>query len=350
MIKLLTAHWELKLVALVIAIALWLYTNGQVLHERTLVVRLPDSAVHSLPDGYRITDIQPAAREFSVKISLPENMLHSLTADAVVPRLVISADALSSGMQTFPITNRILGLDDDIRIVRVDPESVQSIRVLFAAVTADYLPVASPRLIGVPQGLEATVVLDQTRVRVSSTRAEIDHLRQSEQKLAPEPIVFDDLDPLLPQVRQERLKLTIRNPKLTVLDQVTATILFRPVTTTRTVVSLPVHVLALHEVFSRYQIDLSQPVVSVTVHGPENLLHALHPDTDLIAYVNLSQLPQPGIPVDVPVTVIAPPQISSDAVTIRVTISMLQQPAAPVLTSPTPTSTPAANARDGRSR
>jgi hypothetical protein len=122
------------------------------------------------------------------------------------------------------------------------------------------------------------------------------------------------------------------------------------VTTTRTVVSLPVHVLALHEVFSRYQIDLSQPVVSVTVHGPENLLHALHPDTDLIAYVNLSQLPQPGIPVDVPVTVIAPPQISSDAVTIRVTISMLQQPAAPVLTSPTPTSTPAANARDGRSR
>lgn len=345
MIKLLTAHWELKLVALVIAIALWLYTNGQVLHERSIVIRLPDAAVHSLPDDYRVTDIQPQGREFTVKVSLPENMLHSLTSDAMIPRLVISADALSSGMQTFPITNRILGLDDDIRIVRVEPESVQDIRVLFAAVTADYLPVESPRLVGVPEGLDASVVLDQTRVRVSSTRAEIDRMRHADQKLVPEPIVLDDLDPLLQQVRQEHLKLSISSTKLTVLDQVTATIILRPVIRSKAF-SLPVHVLAPHDVFSRYQIELSQPVVSISVRGPENLLHALHPDIDMTAYVNLSHLPQPGVPIDIPVSVIAPPSLSCETVTIRVTVSALQTPGQNSVTTPTP----AAATHEGRVR
>jgi YbbR domain-containing protein len=334
-IRLLTAHWELKLVALVIAIALWLYTNGQVRHERTILIRLPDHAVQSLPDGYRVTDIQPQAREFSVKISLPESMLHSLTSDAVVPRLVIRADALSSGTQSFPITNRILGLDDDIRILRVDPESVQEIRVLFAAVTTDYLPVEVPRLIGVPDGLEAAVVLDQTRVRVSSTREEIERLRQGNQKLIPEPIVLADIDPRLQQVRAERLKLTIRSTQITILDQVTATITLRPVAATRQLMSLPVHVLVSNEVLSRCAIEVNPPVVTITVHGAENLLHALHPDIDLTAYINLTHLPQPGVPLEVPVSVIAPGQLSCDPVTVRVTVTILQ-PANPPAVAPNP--------------
>jgi hypothetical protein len=338
-IRVLTAHWELKLVALVIAIALWLYTNGQVRHERTILVRLPDTAVQSLPDGYRVTDIQPQAREFSVKISLPESMLHSLTADAVVPRLVISADALSSGMQSFPITNRILGLDDDIRIVRVEPESVQEIRVLFAAVTADYLPVEVPRLLGVPEGLESSVVLDQTRVRVSSTREEIDRLRQGNLKLIPEPIVLTDLDPQLQQERHERLKLTIRSTKLNVLDQVTATITLKPVVVGRQVLSLPVHVLASNEVFSRFQVEVSPPVVTITVRGAENLLHALHPDTDLTAYVNLNHLPQPGVPLEMPVSVISPGQLSCESVLVRVTVTIMQ-PQSPSAVAPNPPAAP----------
>ncbi len=339
MIRLLAAHWELKLVALVIAIALWLYTNGQVRHERTILIRLPDNAVQSLPAGYRVTDIQPQAREFAVKISLPESMLHSLTADAVVPRLVISADALSSGMQSFPITNRILGLDDDIRIVRIEPESVQEIRVLFAAVTADYLSVEPPRLIGVPEGLEASVELDQTRVRVSSTREEIDRLRQGNLKLIPEPIVLTDLDPQLQQERRERLKLTIRSTKLSVLDQVTATIILKPVVASRQVLSLPVHVLASNEALSRFQIEVSPPVVTITVRGAENLIHALHPDTDLTAYVNLNHLPQPGVPLEMPVSVIAPGQISCESVLVRVTVT-ITQPQTKANVAPNPPASP----------
>ncbi len=347
MIRLLTAHWELKLVALVIAIALWLYTNGQVRHERTIIVRLPDSAVQSLPEGYRITDILPQAREFSIKLSLPESMLHSLNADAMVPRLVISADALSSGQQSFAVTNRILGLDDDIRIVRVEPESVQEIRVLFAAVTADYLAVEQPRLLGVPEGVEATVVLDQTRVRVRSTRQEIDRLLQANQRLVPEPVVLSDLDPQLQQVRTERLRLTIVNPKLTVLDQVTATIMLKPVVTVRQALSLPVHVLAASEVFARYQIAISPPVATITVRGAENVLHALHPDTDLTAYINLNHLPQPGVPLELPVLVVGPGQLSYEAGQVRVTISMLQPQSLPVV-EPVPAPPPLR--QDGRAR
>ncbi len=65
----LVEHWELKVVALVIAVALWLYTNGQVRIERSVNVVVAPSAVLSLPDGYRVTSITP--QNFTINISVP---------------------------------------------------------------------------------------------------------------------------------------------------------------------------------------------------------------------------------------------------------------------------------------
>lgn len=343
MIRFFVEHWELKVVALVIAIALWIYTNGQVRIERTLIVHLPDSAVQSLPETHRVTEIQPQAREFTIKISIPESLLHSLKSEAVVPKLVIGADALQTGAQSFPITNRILGLDDDIRIERVEPASVKEIRVLFAAVVEDYLPIEIPRLIGVPEGLESTVALEHTRVRVRGTREQIDRFRQANLKLIPEPIALDDIDPLLQQPRQEQVKLAVRNARLEVLDPVTATIVLKPVSGSRQVVSLPVQVLASRDFCTRFQVELSQPQVAITVHGPENLLRALRPETDLTAYVNLRRGLEPNVAQEVPVGLLAPSWLSWDPATVRVTATLLQakapqdvNPATPASVEPVP--------------
>ena len=62
-------HWELKLVALVIAVALWLYTNGQVRIERSINVSVTSASVQSLPKGYRVTEIRPD--KFTVNLSVP---------------------------------------------------------------------------------------------------------------------------------------------------------------------------------------------------------------------------------------------------------------------------------------
>ncbi len=323
MIRFFVEHWELKLVALVIAVALWSYTNGQVRIERTIAVKLPDTAVQSLPNTHRVTEIQPTTREFSVKVSLPESMTHSLKSEAVMPKLVISADALQAGMQTFSITNRILGLDDDIRIERVEPATVKEIRVLFAAVVEDYLPIEMPRLIGVPEGLETTTTLDHTRVRVRGTREQIDRLRLTNQKLIPEPISFDDIDPQLQGPRQELVKLAMKYSRLEVLEAVTATITIKPLPTSQ-VISLPVQVLAPRDLGGRFRIELSQPSVTLAVHGPENLLRALKPEADLIAFINLGHGIEPNVARNMSVELLAPSWLGWDAATVKVTVVPLQ--------------------------
>jgi hypothetical protein len=90
-------HWELKLVALVIAVALWLYTNGQVRIERSINVSVTSASVQSLPKGYRVTEIRPD--KFTVNLSVPVSQVGGLR-NAIVPHLVISGDAVLRGEQT----------------------------------------------------------------------------------------------------------------------------------------------------------------------------------------------------------------------------------------------------------
>jgi YbbR domain-containing protein len=320
--RLLTEHWELKLVALVIAIALWLYTSGQVRMEKSLTVTVPDDAVQALPKGFQVTAIQP--REFTVKVNVPVSLLHNLKAAAVVPALELRADALGDGTQTFPITSRILGLDDSIRIERIEPETVKGITVTFGAVVDDYLPIEVPPLVQVPNGLVPTVALDRTRVRVQGAKEELDAAKARNAKVAFAPIFLGDIDPLLPQAREEKLKLIPAENRLTVKEEVTATITLKPVTGARQVVSLPVLVLAGRDFSSRYQLELSQPQVALTVRGPENLLKALRPEVDLVAYVNLKRVPEPNVALEVPVNLLAPAWLTYDPATVRITASLIQ--------------------------
>ena len=331
-------HWELKLVALVIAVALWLYTNGQVRVERTLNVIINQSAVQSLPTDYRVNVIEP--RSFTVKVSVPMNQAGNLR-NPIIPNLQISGTAVRDGEQSFPITSSLLGLDDDLRIERIDPETVREVRVAFALITEDYVLVEAPTISGLPDGIQASLAIEPTRVRVRGTREQLDGIKVRGQRLVFDPIVLDGIDPTLQVVRKEVVALTHKDTQLEVMDRVTATVTLSPQQGATKEVSVPVQILAPKDFTSRFAIELSQPQVVLALHGPASLLSGLQPETELTAYVVLRPTIELGVPVEVPVGVMGPTWATYDPVTIRVTVNVL-----PVRPAPEgPTASPAGAAR-----
>ncbi len=319
MIAFFTNNWMIKLGALLIAIALWSYTNGQVRVERTIIVQFSNDAVQRVSDSYRISSIQPEA--FTVRVSVPVNQAGALRT-TITPRLQLDSDAMQRGYQRFSITNGMLGLNDDIRIERINPDSVRDVRVELALITEDYLPVEIPQLQGVPAGINATLALEPTRVRVRSTREQFEVMLARNQKVIYQPIIFNDVDPALQKPRTEKIKLVAQDARLEVIDTVTATITLSPGNTAQREVAVPVRILASRDFYSRFTIELSQPQVVLTIRGPGPLLQALQPETELTAYVNLRSTMESGIPTDMSVGLLGPVWMSYDPVSIRVTTTI----------------------------
>ncbi len=323
-------HWELKVVALVIAVALWLYTNGQVRIERSVNVVVAPSAVLSLPDGYRVTSITP--QNFTINISVPVSQVGSLR-NSLVPHLQISGDAVLRGEQSFAITSSMLGLEDDLRIDRIEPENVHEIRVTFALITEDYLLVEVPAIVGLPAGVEATLAIEPTRVRVKGTREQLDDLKSRHQRVAFDAIVMNGIDPAMQSGRKEVVNLSPKDAQLDVIDRVTARVTLSPQLGATKEVGVPVQILAPKDFTSRFAIELSQPQVVIGLTGPANLLSGLRPETELTAYVALRSTIELGVPVEVPVGVLGPTWATYNPVTIRVTVNLL--PTKPTV-EPTP--------------
>ena len=320
MIGRVTAHWELKLVALVVAVALWLYTNGQVRIERSINVSVTSASVQSLPKDYRVTEIRPD--KFTVNLSVPVSQVGGLRS-ALVPHLVISGDAVLRGEQTFPITGSMLGLDDDIRINHIEPDTVREVRVVFALITEDYLPVQIPPIVGLPDGIEATLAIEPTRVRVRGTRVQLDLFKTRNQRVSYDAISINGIDPAMQTSRKEIVLLTLKDQQLDVADPVTATVTLSPIRSATKEMSVAVQILAPKDFTNRFAIALSQPQVVLGLHGPANLLNGLRPETELTAYVAIRPTIELGVPVEVPVGVMGPTWATYDPVTIRVTVTVL---------------------------
>lgn len=321
--KNLVAYWELKIVALVIALGLWQYTNGQVRIDKTIHVSVPDNAVQGLASGkFQVTGIEP--REFTVHVSTPANLADSFRTDDLVPRLVVSAEALDSGKQDFPLGNRILGLNDDIRI-SFESDTPRTVTVTFDQVKEDYLPVELPTLEQVPAGLEASIALDRTQVLVAAPRSRLDELRAQGHRVRFLPVSLEHTDPRMSAPREERLHLRDHDPLVEVAEPVTAVIVLRPRQTTTRVVTVPVAILASHDLshdlWSSHGLDLSPAQVTLTLRGPDNLLAALNPDTDLTAFIGLRRLPNQDQPVDLPVQMLAPAWLTWDPASVRVALT-----------------------------
>ncbi len=320
MMSFFTTNWTIKLGAFLIAIALWSYTNGQVRVERQITVQFSPESIAKVPESYRVNSIEPEA--FTVRLSVPISQTSSLRS-TLSPRLVMDADAPQQGGQAFPITIGMLGLNDDIRIEQINPDSIREVTVGLSLITEDYLSVEVPSLSGIPEGVNASMALEPTRVRVRATGEQFKAMKEKNQRVTYEPIVLSDIDPTQLKSRTEKIILVAQQSHFDIIDTVTATITLTPGNSGRREVAVPIQILAPRDFHTRFSIELSQPQVVLTLHGPEQLLQSLQPETEITAYITLRSTIEPGIPLEASVGILGPVWMTYDPVSVRVTANLV---------------------------
>lgn len=333
--RVLTSHWDLKLVALVLAIALWIYTSGQVRSDRTVDVDIKQQQISGLGEGYQITSIIP--EQFRVTLSVPSNRWASLPGnDQISPRLEVRQDALLHHEQEFALTSAMLGLPSDIRIVRTEPENLRAITVHWEAMAEIDLPVDRP-LVSAPAGMEAELHLDIDQVPVRAPRDVLERERNTRVRFQPIDLRAEDA---LSTTRRHIVVQLREAPNLPfqVVRVPTATVDLIPVPHGRRLEPLPVRVLLPPQTTAIGSVLVSPPSVALTVRGPENLLADLDPDA-VVPYVELDRLPTAESERDVPVRVIAPSWLTCDPVSVH----LRYLPAAAAV-APARAPTPAASA------
>jgi len=308
-----TDRWELKIVALVTAIALWIYTSGQVRTERAVVVTLSDADVSGLPVGMRIATITP--REFTVRLSAPLGRWSEGGPD-VRPRLVLRAEDLADGHQELPLTSRSLGFGSDIRIVGTEP-AVTAISVAVARSAEEILPVDPPKVL-TPAGFDAVIELDHTLVTVRGDGVLLTRLRDEGLRIAVVPVDLRAVDAVATPV--QRVALRPQDAALELPQRPVATITLLPIRGTKRTVTVPVTVLMGEGMRSGSDVVLDPQVATITVHGSEERLKALRPEAELVAYVAVRADLLKDQPHVLPVSLVGPVWLAADPVMITVTV------------------------------
>ena len=127
-----TSHLELKIVALVLAVAVWSYTRGQSRAEVTVPV-LIDPQTMILPAGARQASVD--WREFQVVLSVPRAQLHIVPTAIEPDQIYLRRLPVIDGQITVPVTARLLGLDAALRLVRVHPPAAATLTVTLGVTT-----------------------------------------------------------------------------------------------------------------------------------------------------------------------------------------------------------------------
>jgi len=316
--KFLTVNWQLKVVALFLAMALWFYTSGQARVSRTFTVRIPDTAVQGLGKEYRISSISP--REFTVEVDGPDSALRDMRGTILTPRLEFSARALADSRQNFPITNAVLGLDPEMRIESINPASVEDISVQIGREVTAELFVVAPTPVDVPEGVEPTISLEQGKVTVSGPESAIAELA-SQKHLAFAPLSLAGAAVDIAKPETVRLRLEPIVPDSIKVSDVFALVTLKPIDGEKRQVSLPVLFLVDPEFLAKHRVGLSQQQVVVRMRGPKNLLDNLSPD-QVTAYVNLRRPLELNQARELPVEFVAPIWLTVEPTTVRVTLSL----------------------------
>ena len=321
--KFLTAHWDLKLVALVLAVALWIYTSGQVRTERTVDVLMSTELIGGLGENYQITSMTPS--QFRVTLSVPANRWALLPAnDQLSPRLEVRSEVLQNRQQEFPVTSSMLGIPSDIRIVRTEPENLRAVAVHWDYIIEDALPAEPPPLANVPPGLEAEAHLDRDQVKVRAAADVIAHERQDLNRVRFQPIDLSAVNVKISGTQSIHVELSpVANLPYKVMHTETATIELRPVPQSLSLPAMPVAVLLPARYVGKLTVTLFPARVNLLVHGPENLIKALKPDSEIQAYVDLRQGLEIAGSQDVTVQLLCPSWLGAEPLTVHVTTGAL---------------------------
>lgn len=280
----LVAHWELKLVSMVVAIALWTYTSGQVRVERTVLVEIQASQVADVPADLRVADVAPA--QFVAVLSVPTGKVDELRDEVLHPVLSLPRDRRSPGRVEFALTGRTLGLASDIRILRTEPADLRGIAVELSQITEATLVAEVPAVTGLPPGLGAEVVLDRTRIDVRGPRDQVEAAAAEHRSLRFAPVHVDGIPADLATLHEERVHLHPLAGMPEPIQPVTARISIRPVRTLEATVRVVVGVLLPPGEAGRWSVSVAEPAVDLRVSGPEGLVRSLTA-AEVTAWVDL---------------------------------------------------------------
>jgi hypothetical protein len=288
----LLGNWELKLVSLVVAVALWTYTSGQVRVERQILVELTPAQVSGLPAVLQVSAIEPA--EFVAVLSVPTSKLGELRDQVLRPLIELPRDRREAGDIELALTGRLLGLDSDIRVLRTEPGEVRSVTVRLSALAYATLPAEAPPVVGLPTGIAATVKLDRTRVEVRGPGERVAAAETSGAPLRFAPIHLEGVDPGLTAPREERIALRVGEGQLSPVEPVIAIVTLRPARTATVTLRVPVSVLLAPGEAGRWRVEGGPPVAEVRLTGPDALVRSLRAE-DLVAWIDLHQgVPEAG--------------------------------------------------------
>lgn len=311
------AHWELKLVSLAVAVALWTYTSGQVRVERTVLVEILPGQISEMPADLRVTDVVPV--QFVAVLSVPTGKVDQLRDEVLHPRLPLPRDRRSPGRVEFALTGRALGLDGDIRILRTEPADLRSITVTLTQLGEATLPVEIPLVIGLPVGLVADVVMERTRVDVRGPRERLEAAAAEGRPLRFSPVRIEGLSSDLVAPREERIVLHQLPGQPEPVQPVGARITVRPARTVEVTLRVPLGVLLPPAELGSWTVVEEVPGVDLRISGPEGAIRAVAL-TDIIAWVDLRRVPMVAGEAVHPVQVRSPAGLQVAAASVRLTL------------------------------
>jgi hypothetical protein len=329
--NILASHWDLKLVALVLASALWIYTSGQVRTDYTYDVQVKSEQVRGLGENYQITAITP--EQFRVTLSVPSNRWALLpTNGQLSPHLEVRAD-LPQHQESIPLTSAILGLPSDIRIVHTEPENLRTIDLKWEDIVEQDMPADRPPLVNLPHGLSAEVTLDVDHVLVRAARDLLEtrnprHVRFQPVDLSAEDPKAENRHVITVQLRP------LPDQGFSVVNAPVASVELQPIPAARHLAPLPVRVLLPAALAAKLQVAIAPASVALTVRGPRNLLAALKPEDDLVPYIDLRSTGAEPATLELAVSVLGPTWLSWDTAIVKVMLTPSSQPEAPRLEAP----------------
>ncbi len=311
-------NWELKLVSLVVAVALWTYTSGQVRVERQILVEMTAAQVSGLPAELQLTALEPA--EFVAVLSVPTSKLGDLRDQVLRPTIELPRDRREAGTFELALTGRLLGLDSDIRILRTEPGEVRAITVRLSGLAFATLPAEAPPVVGLPGGIAAAVRLDRTRVEVRGPREKIAEAEASGTPLHFTAIRLDNIDPALAAPREERVVLHVADGQPAPVDPVIATVTLRPARSATVTLRVPVSVLFGPAEAGHWRVEGASLTAEVRLSGPEGVVRALRAE-EITAWVDLHSGPLEAGDREVAVQVQAPETVKAEGGRIRLRLA-----------------------------
>ncbi|MFM2089632.1 MAG: hypothetical protein RLZZ127_121 [Planctomycetota bacterium] len=316
-----TTHLELKITALVLAVALWIYTSGQARVEARVAV-IVDPVAAKLAPSMALADIVP--REFTVVVSIPDD--RAAAAPSVIePRLDLRTRT-EEGAQILRLTPALLGLDPSVRILRSEPPDLALTATLERREEAA-VAVVPPPVRGLPAGVEARLVLDAATVRVRGPSRQVQTLRAA--GLAALPVELRAVGADLADERSERVVLVLAPPQgIEVLEPVLASVQLRPLPGQRQRLELPLQLALDPALLGRWRVVPRSGRLWVTVSGPENLLKALRTD-EVAAYAVVRSsdgFPATGGTMVVPVRVVGPAWMTTEPATAELEVAPVVDP------------------------